>query len=28
MNADAVYRIAKAWKIPAEMLLVPRKKVA
>lgn len=28
LNTDAVFRIAKAWKIPAEMLLSERKRVA
>jgi HTH-type transcriptional regulator/antitoxin HigA len=28
LNTDAVYRIAKAWKIPAEMLVEPRKRAA
>lgn len=28
LNTDAVYRIAKAWGIPAEMLVEPRKRAA
>lgn len=28
LNVDAIYRIAKAWKIPAEMLLEPKRRAA